>query len=88
MTAALESLLGALGLKRSSSDLEVPLRVRVSETTLDELNALEAFLRGHGFRDASRSALVRAAISSYLDGVRGEVPEALVPPEKKLSSTR
>lgn len=78
-----QSLLTALGTNRKSKDdLKSPLNVRVDEETLAELNALEAFLQGHGFREASRSTIVRAAIDSYLDGVRSEIPEALVPPTR------
>lgn len=86
MTKTIEAFLGALGIKGSTNeDLEAPLRVRVSQETIAELDALEAFLKGHGFRSASRSYLVRAALDSYLDGVRAEVPEALEPPAKRLS---
>ena len=89
MTSAIETLLEAFGLKRTEGkDLEVPLSVRVPQQTITELNALEAFLQGHGFRDANRSALIRAALTSYLDGVRSEAPEALIPPAAQRSNAR
>lgn len=74
----MSDLLETFGLRRSSPELDKPLRVRVSEDTLNELDALEVFLQGHGFPSVSRSTLVRAALTSYLDGVREEVPEALI----------
>lgn len=89
MTVAFGALLEAFGLKRADEeDLDAPLRVRVSKQTIADLNALEAFLQGHGFREATRSALIRAALSSYLDGVRSEAPEALIPPAAQQPNTR
>jgi hypothetical protein len=88
VSATIGSLFDALGaLGNSKKDLTVPLRLRVDPEMLSELDALEAFLRGHGFRDASRSSLVRAAVSSYLDGVRAEIPEALVQPAGRFIRT-
>ena len=86
LVSTIASLFG-ISVMSNSKDLNVPLRVRVDPEMLKELDALEAFLRGHGFRDASRSSLVRAAVTSYLDGVRAEAPEALIPPTNQFAKT-
>lgn len=87
MTSPFEALLEALHLRRTSTgDLDTHLQVRVDKQTVNELNALEAFLQGHGFREVNRSAIVRAALTGYLDGVRSEAPEALIPPSQRISA--
>lgn len=82
------ALIGTFGMGRTDTDFDAPLSVRVSQTTIDELNALEAYLQGLGFREASRSALIREALTTYLDGVRSEAPEALIPAAQRRAGAR
>lgn len=87
MTTSFDSLREAFGLRRApTEELDTQLQVRVDKRTLSELDALEAFLKGHGFREANRSALIRAALTSYLEGVRTEAPEALIPPSERIGA--
>lgn len=62
-----------------------PLRVRVDADLRMNLDRIEAFLRGHGYRDVSRSDLIRVALSSFVDGVLEAVPEvgAVTLPEER-----
>lgn len=52
-----------------------PLNVRVDADLRMNLDRIEAFLRGAGYRDVSRSDLVRAALSSFVAGVLEAVPD-------------
>jgi len=59
-----------------TTQLEDPLRVRVSSEMEADLSALEAHFRGKGFRHATRSHLVRLALTDYLENAQEIVPEA------------
>ena len=70
---------------RDGEGLGKPLRVRVDDETLSELDALQSFLVGSGLREVTRSTLVRRALTAYLAGVRDEMPEAFNAPTRNLS---
>lgn len=87
MITSFDALRDAFGLRRpQAEELDAHLQVRVDKQTVAELDSLEAFLKGHGFREANRSALIRAALTSYLEGVRTETPEALIPPAERIAA--
>ena len=56
-------------------ELAVPLRVRVSDSTVHDLDLLEAFFQGKGYRYSRRSFLVRVAIDRFIREVMSEHPE-------------
>lgn len=62
MTTLREALL----LVKDPGAMAEPLRVRVSSSTLADLNRIEAMARGAGMRDVNRSSLVRAALEDYI----------------------
>jgi hypothetical protein len=59
--------------------LTVPLRVRVSDATEIDLNRVEAYFRGMGYKNVNRSHLIRTAIKHLIQGLYDEHPEMNVP---------
>ncbi|MBF4632725.1 hypothetical protein ITJ42_16010 [Clavibacter michiganensis subsp. phaseoli] len=44
---------------------------------MTEIDRIEAMARGAGYRDVSRSDIIRVALQSFVDGVRKQVPDVL-----------
>jgi hypothetical protein len=57
--------------------LAVPVRFRLDEPLLVEIDRIEAFAKGAGYRDVSRSDIIRVALQSFVDGFREKKPDVL-----------
>lgn len=68
-------LLESLGLAAHKDALDEVVRVRLDDELLARLDRVEAFMRGRRIRQVNRSSLIRAAISSYLDGIEEAIPD-------------
>lgn len=64
-----QQVLHKLGLIPSPTDLSEVIRVRVDRDLLESLDRIEALIRGQGYRDVTRSSLIRAAISGFVEAV-------------------
>ncbi|MBF4632733.1 hypothetical protein ITJ42_16050 [Clavibacter michiganensis subsp. phaseoli] len=42
-----------------------------------EIDRIEAFAKGAGYRDVSRSDIIRVALQSFVDGFREKKPDVL-----------
>lgn len=73
--AATGPTLESLGLTDRPGELGEAVRVRLDEELLRNLDAIESFMRGRGFRTVNRSSLIRAAITAYVDGVIDALPQ-------------
>ncbi|WP_435740136.1 ribbon-helix-helix domain-containing protein [Clavibacter nebraskensis] len=67
--------------------LAVPVRFRLDEPLLTEIDRIEAFARGAGYRDVSRSDIIRVALQSFVDGFRTKEPDVLDRPLEGERST-
>lgn len=52
------------------------IRVRLPESLLTRLDDLESELRGRGHRKATRSAIIRAALTRYLNDAEATLTKA------------
>lgn len=59
----------------SEGGLTEPLRVRVTSDSETDLNRIEAYFRGQGFKHANRSHIIRIALNSYVNNVQVNHPE-------------
>lgn len=57
------------------SALTEAVRVRLSREMETDLNKIEAYFRGRGFRHATRSHLIRIALDNFVENVQGSNPE-------------
>jgi hypothetical protein len=64
-----------LGLPNPSGPLSEPMRFRIETDLRKEVDRIEAYARGIGYRDISRSDIIRVAIASFVDGFRNAVPD-------------
>lgn len=64
-----------LGVKLPPGPFEEVMRVRLDDATRRELDRVEAYIRGSGYREVSRSDLIRAAVFTFVEGFREAVPE-------------
>ena len=69
-----DEVLYRLGLVPSPTELSEVIRVRIDRDLLDRLDRIESVLRGQGYRQVTRSSLIRAAISGFVEGVQGGGP--------------
>jgi len=76
-------VLDQLGIKAPDGALDQPLRVRVEKDILIKLDRIEAFIHGQGYREVSRSDLVRAALLGFIDGVSDVDPDIVNEPLAK-----
>jgi hypothetical protein len=79
----LDSFLEQLGIRAPEGALNQPLRVRVEQDILIKLDRIEAFVRSQGYRDVSRSDLVRAALIGFIDGIGDIDPDIINEPLRK-----
>lgn len=68
-----KDLYGQVGISNPSGPLDVPVRFRAEQSLVDDLDKLEASLRGAGYR-VSRSDILRALVASALEGVQETFP--------------
>jgi hypothetical protein len=59
----------------SDNALTEPVRVRISDEAEKDLNKIEAYYRGRGFRHATRSHLVRIALEDFVETIQKSNPE-------------
>lgn len=71
----------------SGSAMEVPLRLRVTKATEQQLNRAEAYFQGNGWRHVTRSHIIRLAIERTLADVIKEHPEIDVPTAAERASS-
>jgi hypothetical protein len=69
----IQDLYGRVGIANPSEPLDVPVRFRAEQSLVDDLDKLEASLRGAGYR-VSRSDILRALVASALQGVQENFP--------------
>jgi hypothetical protein len=69
------SLLQALRVSPPNKPLGEIVKVRIDADLRRDLDRIEAYARGAGYRDFSRSDLVRTAIAEFVDGVKESLPE-------------
>jgi len=82
------TILEQLGIIPPEGALDQPLRVRVEKDLLIKLDRIEAFVRSHGYRDVSRSDLVRAALLGFIEGVSKVDPDIVNEPlQRELAET-
>lgn len=62
-----------LGVQTPTGPLDVPLRFRVEQDLVDDLDKVEASLRGAGYR-VSRSTILRALLAAAMEGLREDFP--------------
>jgi predicted transcriptional regulator len=60
----------------SNNSFSETTRVRLNEDLVEQLNRIEAYARGLGYRHATRSSLIRNALSAYLSGLDSELARA------------
>lgn len=63
-----------LGLTAPAGPLEEPIRFRIERDLRQEIDRIEAFARGAGYRDVTRSDIIRVALQSFVEGFRESVP--------------
>lgn len=68
-----QELFGQLGISNPSGPLDVPVRFRADQELADDLDRLEASLRGAGYR-VSKSDILRALVASALGALQEEFP--------------
>ncbi len=64
-----------LGMTAPAGPLEEPMRFRIESDLRKEIDRIEAFARGAGYRGVTRSDIIRVALQSFVDGFREAVPE-------------
>lgn len=77
-----------LGMTAPSGPLEEPIRFRIERDLRQEIDRIEAFARGAGYRDVTRSDIIRVALQSFVEGFRNSVPEVgeiSLPEERPLN---
>jgi len=62
----------------------VPLRVRVTDEAVTDLNRIEAFFQGQGLKHVTRSYLVRFALQHLVDDLYAEHPEIDTPTTREM----
>lgn len=76
-----------LGMRAPVGPLEEPIRFRIERDLRQEIDRIEAFARGAGYRDVTRSDIIRVAVQSFVEGFRESVPavaEVSLPGERTL----
>ncbi|MDB5542586.1 MAG: hypothetical protein JWQ89_4313 [Devosia sp.] len=71
----MNSLLERLGVAPATKPLTEVVKVRIDSDSLHRLDQIEALARGAGYRQFSRSDMIRAAIEAFTTGVFETVPE-------------
>lgn len=76
-----------LGIRAPEGPLEEPIRFRIETDLRREIDRIEAFARGAGYRDVTRSDIIRVALQSFVEGFRESVPrvaDVFLPEERAL----
>ena len=86
---SMSSFWDQLGIKAPTGPLEEPMRFRIESDLRKEIDRIEAFARGAGYRDVTRSDIIRVALQSFVEGFRESVPEVRnvsLPGERSLDN--
>lgn len=59
----------------SEEALTLPMNVRVAKETLHDMNRIEAYFRGRGYRHVNRSHIMRVAFERLIQETLQEHPE-------------